>query len=47
MKEYRDILKKAERLQQELMEIIVYSEEVYQGLDTTIRELEDIIEGDE
>lgn len=41
---YEEILKQLERTQKDLMMIEDYSEEVYQGIATAIRELEYLIE---
>ena len=41
---YEEILKQLERTQKDLMMIDDYSEEVYQGIETAIQELEYLIE---
>lgn len=41
---YEEILKQLERTQKDLMMIDDYSEEVYQGIEKAIREIEDLIE---
>lgn len=43
---YEKLLKRVEDLQNDLMLIDDYSEEVYQALQNTINELEEVIEND-
>ena len=44
MKTYKELLKQVEDVQNDLMDIKEYSEEVYQALQTAIDELEELAE---
>lgn len=45
-KEYKSLLKRVELLQNDLMDIEDYSEEVYQAFERLIEELEEVTEED-